>query len=90
MTAVAPTAVYVLCLATSTVCAVLLLRAYLRSRARLLLWTALSFTFLSINNLFLVADMVLFKETNLWTLRQIPAVAAIAILLYGFIWEAER
>lgn len=90
MTALAPTGVYLLCLATSGVCAVLLLRAYLRSRARLLLWTALSFVCLALNNLFLFADMVLFPSVDLWWLRQIPSFAAIAILLYGFIWEAER
>ena len=89
MTSFAPTAVYVLCLATSCVCAGLLLRAYFRTRARLLLWTALCFVCLAFNNLFLVADMVIFLKTDLWGLRQIPAFAAIAILLYGFIWEAE-
>jgi hypothetical protein len=89
VTSFAPTAVYILCLATSSVCAGLLLRAYARSRARLLLWTALSFVCLAINNLFLVADMVIFPATDLWILRQVPAVAAIGVLLYGFIWEAE-
>ena len=90
MTSFAPTAVYVLCLATSCVSAGLLLRAYVRTRTRLLLWTALCFVCLACNNLFLVADMVLFPATDLWALRQIPAFAAIAVLLYGFIWEAER
>jgi hypothetical protein len=89
MTSLAPTAVYILCLITSTVCAGLLLRAYARSRARLLLWTALSFVCLAINNLFLVADMVVFPATDLWPPRQAAAAAAIAVLLYGFIWEAE-
>ncbi len=89
MTPLAPTAVYILCLLTSSLCAGLLLRAYLRTRARLLLWTALSFVCLALNNLLLVADMVLFPEADLWLLRQAPAVAAIAVLLYGFIWEAE-
>jgi hypothetical protein len=90
VTPIGPTAVYILCLATSCVCAGLLLRAYARSRARLLLWTALSFVCLAFNNLFLVADMVVFPDVDLWALRQIPSFAAIAILLYGFIWEAER
>ena len=89
MTHLAPAAVYVLCLATSCLCAGLLLRAYGRSRNRLLLWTALSFVCLAINNLFLVADMVVFPKADLWALRAIPAFAAIAVLLYGFIWEAE-
>jgi len=85
----APTAVYVLCLITSVVCAVLLLRAYARSRARLLLWTALSFVCLAVNNLFLVGDKVVFPNLDLLAMRQLSAVAAIAVLLYGFIWEAE-
>ena len=85
-----PAAVYVLCLATSLLCAGLLLRAFFASRSKLLLWTALSFAFLTINNLFLVLDLVVFPEINFWPLRQAAAVAAIAVLLYGFIWEAER
>jgi len=89
MTAFAPTAVYVLCLLTSSLCAVLLLRAYGRTRTRLLLWTALSFVCLAVNNLFLVADMVVFPDVDLWWLRQAAGGAAIAVLLYGFVWEAE-
>ena len=90
MTAIAPTAVFILCLLTSTVCAGLLTRAYLRSRARLLLWTALSFVCLAVNNLFLVADMVVFPTVDLWIYWQIAAGAAISVLFYGFVWEAER
>jgi hypothetical protein len=89
VTLLAPTAVYVLCLITSVVCAVLLLRAYVRSKARLLLWTALSFVCLAVNNLFLVGDKVVFPSVDLLPMRQLWAVGAIAVLLYGFIWEAE-
>lgn len=89
MRAIAPTAVYLLCLLTSVVCAVLLLRAYFRDRSRLLLWTAASFVFLALNNLALVADMVVFPEVDLWIWRQVAAAAAIGVLLYGFIWEME-
>jgi len=87
---IAPALVYLLCLATSTACAGLLLRAYFRSRARLLLWTALSFVCLAINNLALVADMVIFPDVDLWLFRPLAALAAIGVLLYGFVWEAER
>lgn len=89
MTAIAPTAVYVLCLMTSCVCAGLLLRAYLRSRSRLLLWTAVSFVCLAVNNLILVADLVFLPNVDLWAWRQLASAAAILVLLYGFIWEAE-
>jgi hypothetical protein len=89
MTAIAPTAVYILCLITSSVCAALLLRAYFRTRTRLLLWTALSFVCLALNNFFLVADMVIFPDVDLWLFRPLAALGAIGILLYGFVWEAE-
>ena len=90
MTVIAPTAVYLLCLVTSSVCAGLLLRAYFRERSRLLLWTAASFVFLALNNLALVADMVVFPSLDLWMLRQAAVALALGVLLYGFIWEVER
>jgi hypothetical protein len=55
----------------------------------LLLWTALSFLLLALNNLFLVADMVLLPNVDLLSLRQFAAASALAVLLYGFIWDVE-
>jgi hypothetical protein len=89
MKAFAPTAVYLLCLLTSSVCAALLTRAYLHDRSRLLLWTAASFVFLALNNLALVADMVIFPAVDLWIWRQVAALIAMGVLLCGFIWEVE-
>ena len=86
----APAAVYLLCLATSAICAGLLFRAWRTSRTRLLLWTAVSFGFLALNNLALVVDLVLLPDVDLWLWRQAAAALAIGVLLYGFIWEAER
>jgi hypothetical protein len=85
----APSVVYLLCLVTSLACVALLVRAYLRSRSGLLFWTALCFGFLALNNLFLVADMVVFPDVDFRALRQASAFAAIAVLLFGFIREAE-
>jgi hypothetical protein len=82
--------VYLLCLATSVVCALLLLRAWRRTRTRLLLWTAISFSMLSLNNLLLVADLVLFPTAYLMPFRQAATLTALIVLLYGFIWEADR
>jgi len=87
---VPPVAVYLLCLVTSAICAGLLYRAWRRSRTRLLLWTAASFFFLALNNLALVADMVVFPSVDLWVWRQVAAAAALVVLICGFIWEAER
>jgi hypothetical protein len=80
---------YVLCLVTSVVCAGLLARAWRTTRARLLLFSALCFALLSVNNLFVVADMLFVRGYDLTVLRQSATVAALAVLLYGFIWEAE-
>lgn len=84
-----PALVYTLCLAASALCAGLLVRAYLRGRSRLLLWTALAFVCFALNNAFLVADMVLFPTVDLWPWRQATAAAGLLVLIYGFIWEAQ-
>lgn len=90
MNSIAPAAVYILCLATSLICAGLLLRAYFHDRSRLLLWTAIGFVFLAFNNLSLVADLLIFTRTDLTWLRQAATLLALGTLLYGFIWEAEQ
>ena len=90
MTPLWPTLVYGLCLAASALCAFLLIRAWYRSRTHLLFWTALSFAFFTLNNMALVADMVIFPTAYLWPLRFIPAFLAVSVLLFGFIWESDR
>jgi len=90
MAELGPSLVYSLCLAASLVCAFLLLHAWRQSRSRLLFWTALGFMFLAVNNLFLVGDLVLFPNVDLWPWRQAASAAAVGVLLYGFVWEAER
>jgi hypothetical protein len=66
----------------------LLLRAWWATRSRLLLWTAVSFVFFSLNNLALVADFVIFPHISLWLLRAGAQFIGVGILLFGFIWEA--
>jgi hypothetical protein len=85
-----PTLVYLLCLATSLTCAVLLTRAYLRQRLRLQLWVAAAFGAFTLNNLILVGDMVLLPSVDLWVLRQLTGALGFGFLLYGFITEADR
>ena len=89
MTLTGPTVVYLLCLLTSVGCAVLLQRAWRRSRAPLLLWSAAAFALLALNNLFVVADLLLVPQVNLIAFRHASALGAVAVLLYGFIWEAD-
>jgi hypothetical protein len=80
---------YLLCLLTSLLCAGLLWRAYGRSRAPLLAWSAACFALLGLNNLFVAVDMLLLTEVDLTVWRQGSSLAAVAVLLYGFIWEIE-
>ena len=81
--------VYVLCALTSVACAGLLLRAWRRSRQRLLLWSGLCFTGLALNNVLLVIDVRVAQQTDLSFIRTLPALVGVALLLYGFIWEAD-
>lgn len=80
---------YALASLTCLACTVLLVREYLRTRFRLLLWSALCFVGLSINNILLYVDMVVYPQGDLRVLRASTALVAMAFLLYGFIWEAE-
>lgn len=82
--------VYTLCMLTSIGCAVLLLRSYARTRARLVLWCGLGFCCLAINNLLLVLDWVVLPETDLLPVRAISSVIAILIIDVGLIWETGR
>jgi hypothetical protein len=81
--------VYSLCFATSAICAALLLRSYFRTRTRLLLWSAIAFVCLAVNNFFVLADLILFPDINLLAFRYAAALAAVCVLIYGFIWEVE-
>lgn len=88
MTALAPT-VYLLCLASSAACAWLLARRYARTQARLLLWSAICFVLLSINNLLVVLDLLVIASIDFSIARLLASLAAVLILLYGFIWELD-
>lgn len=84
-----PALVYILCFLTSVVCACLLFASYLKTRTRLLFWSAISFACLAINNFFVVGDMILFPDINLLPMRYVAAFAAVCTMIYGFIWETE-
>ncbi|MCI0579155.1 MAG: DUF5985 family protein [Chloroflexi bacterium] len=80
---------YLLATLTCLACTVFLFRDYLRKRVRLLLWSALCFVGLTINNLFLFIDLVMFPTVDLRLVRLMAALIGMLFLLYGFIWEAE-
>ena len=71
-------------------CGVLLLRGYVRTGARLLLWSGLCFSGLMISNLLLFIDLfILREEVTLYVWRLATAAAAMLLLLYGLINESD-
>lgn len=89
MNEIFPAIVYTLCFLTSSACAFLLARRYVSSRARLLLWSALCFVFLALNNLAVVVDMLLIREISFQLLRVALSLTGVLLLLFGLVWEAE-
>jgi hypothetical protein len=79
--------IYLLCVVTSLLCAYLLARAYRRGKTRLLIWSALCFALLAINNLVLAADVLLLPDIDLSLLQLLTSLSAVCVLLYAFIWE---
>lgn len=83
-------AVYLLCFLASTICAVMLGRSFRRNRAGLLFWSAVCFLLLALQNLLLVLDLVIFPSSiDLAIPRALLSLAAVATLLFGFIWNGE-
>lgn len=74
---------------TSGACMVLLFRGYMRKRVRLLMWSAICFAGLTLNNIALFCDLVAFPEIDFRTVRLLAALAGMLVLLYGFIWDAD-
>lgn len=80
--------VYILCALTSLLCAVLLGRAYLSTKAKLLFWCCLGFIGFAFNNILLFIDIVLLPEVT-WIIyfRSLPAVLGMIVMIYGLIME---
>jgi hypothetical protein len=82
--------VYILCALTSLACAVMLMRAYARSRQRFLLWAGLCFVALVLNNVLLYVDAIIGPSIDLSAPRGGAALAGIGLLVFGLVWEALR
>jgi hypothetical protein len=85
-----PAAVYLLCFLTSGACAFLLARNYRRTGTRMLMWSALCFAFLALNNAVVFIDALVLPDIDLAVPRLGLSLAAVAVLLFGFIWEVEE
>lgn len=78
---------YILCTLTSLVCFGLLIRSYVKTKVRLLLWCSLCFFFFSIQNVLLFIDFILVPEISMIFWRTLIGFVGAAILLFGLIWE---
>jgi uncharacterized protein DUF5985 len=74
----------------AALCAVLLLRAYGAVRKRLLLWAGLCFTFLSVSNGLVVADLFLVPDHDLYRSRLGMAAVGMLLLVYGLVLESDQ
>lgn len=81
--------IYTLCALTAAAAAGLLLRAYLRTRFRLLLWSGLCFVGLTLSNVLLVLDRFVFPQTDLSTWRLASGLVAVLLLVGGLILEGD-
>lgn len=81
--------VFALCFVTCTLCAGLLVTTYMRTRTRIVLWCAVAFICLAVNNAAVLVDIYWPPAGNLLPLRFAASLSAAAALIYGFIWEAE-
>lgn len=82
--------VYILCALTSFLCAVFLYRGYRRNPSRLLMWSAICFVGLALNNILLYIDVIIlpYPEYDLSVPRSIPALAGLLCLVWGLIVDA--
>jgi hypothetical protein len=80
---------YAVAVLSSGACALLLFRGYVRRRLRLLMWSGICFICLTINNVALFVDLIVFPDIDLRLARLIPALTGMTLLLYGFIWDSD-
>lgn len=80
--------VYGLCALTGSACALLLLRGYRAGGGRLLLWSALCFVGLAVNDLLLFAQ-TLYGPLPIATVRNLAGLLGVSGLLYALVFEAD-
>lgn len=82
--------IYTLCTLTSLACAWVLYASYRRTGHRLLFWSGSCFAVMTVSNLLLLLDKVVWPTSvDLLPYRLGTALLALALLLYGLIYEKE-
>jgi hypothetical protein len=83
-------AVNILGTVTVALCAILLLRAYLRVRQRLLFWCGLCFAGLAVANAILIFDLHVLPHDDFYRWRLGAAALAMILMVYGLIFESDQ
>jgi hypothetical protein len=81
--------VYILCAATSFLCAVLLFRGFANTGVRLLLFSAICFLGFTIDNIVLYLDVIVIPDTDISLVRRVPGLIALIVLIFGMVWESK-
>jgi hypothetical protein len=79
--------IYLLCALTSLCCAVLLVRSYLHSRTKLLLWSSVCFVGLAVNNVLLYVDTIIGDAHDLSLARALTGLLSVIALVFGLVWS---
>ncbi|MEP7314626.1 MAG: DUF5985 family protein [Pseudomonadota bacterium] len=74
----------------AALCAVLLLRAYFKTRKRLLLWSGLCFAGLTASNALVIVDLQVFPTAlDLYPYRLAIGAIFMLVLVFGLVWDSE-
>ncbi|HVY07846.1 MAG TPA: DUF5985 family protein [Burkholderiales bacterium] len=82
--------VYALCTAAALLCTLLLLRGYLQTGTRLLLWSTVCFVGLTVNNVLVIVDLVILPDVDLAVWRTAAGLVGVVAMLFGLLWERRR
>jgi hypothetical protein len=67
----------------------MLFRGFSQRRVRLLFWSALCFLGLMLDNIMIYIDLLVVPDVDLSVWRKIPGLVALAILIFGLIWDSD-
>jgi hypothetical protein len=62
----------------------------MKVRLRLLLWSAVCFAGLTLANALVYVDLVVLPARDLYVWRLGVAALAMAVLVFGLVWESDR
>jgi hypothetical protein len=89
MTSLFAEVTYLLCAFTALACAVLLLRGFMATRVRLLLWSGVCFAALTLENALLYVDKAIVPDVDLTAMRMGIALTGLLCLVLALALHSE-